>query len=176
MNRILKLTAFLAVGSASVAVYAQSDMSAPGATPYGKFRPLEKRPQEVAAEQPAPQSERAPEAPQSQPPQAKQPATASTQVPALVQPPMRGAPYGYGPSAEFGPSHVDPFGADSWARYEQRKRFMRDRQMFRRYAPRRGYRRYSRFGAPYGPPGAYHGPQQQPAAPASAEGGPPAQR
>ncbi len=171
MNRILKLAAVLAVGSASVAVYAQSDMSAPGATPYGKFRPLEEQPQEVAAEQPAPQSERAPEAPQSQPPQAaKQSATASTQVPALVQPPMRmrGAPYGYGPG---------PFGADSWARYEQRKRFMRDRQMFRRYAgPRRGYGRYSRFGAPYGPPGAYYGPQQQPAAPASAEEEPPAQR
>ncbi len=175
MNRILKLAAVLAVGSASVAVYAQSDMSAPGATPYGKFRPLKEQPQEVAAEQPAPQSERAPEAPQSQPPQAaQQPATASTQVPALVQPPMRGAPYGYGPSAGFGPGHMDPFGADSWARYEQRKRFMRDRQMFRRYAgPRRGYGRYSRFGAPYGPPGAYYGPQQQTAAPAS--GGRPVQ-
>ncbi len=109
MNRILKLAAALAVGSASVAVYAQSDMSAPEEPPYGKFRPLEEPQQEVAAEQPAPRPERAPEAPQSQPPQAAEPpATASIQVPAQVQHPMMGAPHAYGPGAGFGPGGMTP--------------------------------------------------------------------
>ncbi len=175
MNKFLSLAAALAVGSASGAIYAQSD-SAPGGG-YGKFRPLAAQ-QEAAAEQPAAQpAQEAPQAP-AQPAPPAQPAMAeAVQAPAQVRPPMMGAPYGhgpgmgYGPGAGYGPGHMDPYGAHSWARYEERKRFMRDRHMFQRYAgPRRGYGRYSRFGPHYGGPAPFYGVPQGPAA-AAPQGG-----
>ncbi len=173
MNKILKLAAVLAVGSASVAVYAQSEADAQGEA-YGQFRPLQGQTQ-AAAPQTAAQPAPAPEAPPAQPEQpAAQPEPESAQAqapaPTQVQSPAMAAPYGYGPGAGYGPGHMDPFGAHSWARYEERKRFMRDRQMFRRYAgPRRGYYgRHSRFGTPYGGPVPYHGVPQAPAAAAPA--------
>ena len=166
MNIILKLAAALAVGSASVAVYAQSETGSSGEA-YGKFRPLEGQAQAAAPPQTAAQPAPAPEAPPVQPEApAAQPAPESAQA----QPSVMVAPYGYGPGAGYGPGHMDPFGADSWARYEERKRFMRDRQMFRRYAgPRRGYYgRHSRFGPYYSGPVPYHGVPQAPAAAAPA--------